>query len=111
HDEAGVRVESFIGRGRNAGLALHVIDVRRDLDGHERVERVRDKRRREERGGNRSKPGSHQAMPGLPSTPTTFGRLGDTRAMVLRSRRYFVITSQMGSPVTPSATGAQPATL
>ena len=41
----------------------------------------------------------------------SFGRLGVTRPMVFRSRRCFVSTSQIGSPLTPSATGAQPATL
>jgi len=53
----------------------------------------------------------NQARPGLPLMPTSLGRLSLGAATVFLVRSHFATTSQIGSPLAPSATGAQPATL
>ncbi len=50
-------------------------------------------------------------MPGLPATPTSVGSLSRRGRTVFASRSQVSTTSQIGGPVAPSATGAQPPTL
>src|SRR6185503_12860580 len=112
-DEARVRVEALVLGRCGPRQPLHVVDAVGDADGLERggIRRIRGVGEACPEREGRDCRANHDAMPRLPSTPASFGRFSDGAAMLLRSRRYRATTSQIGSPVAPSATGAQPATL
>ena len=102
---------------RNAGASacrgqcLQVVDR---LSARRRWPRVQPKRGPRQRAPAAQSGGARalrQAMPGLPATPLIVGWLSLTGFTTFWLRRYVATTSQIGSPLAPSATGAQPATL